>query len=103
MGITVHYRGTLPDLERIEELEDRVLDLALEMGALAQVWRSSADHDPARMVRGLLLDLSPGQGMTSLLVAPEGWLIPVFEIEAAENADLTEPTPYVRRDRCGSR
>lgn len=81
MGITIHYRGCIADRDRIEEFEDRVLDMALEIGASAQVWRSAAEDDPTRVVRGLLLDLAPGQETTSLLLAPEGWLVPLTDIE----------------------
>jgi hypothetical protein len=90
MGISIHYRGRLADLTRIEDFEDRVLDLALEVGGLAQIWRSQAD-DSLRMVRGVVLDLAPGQESTSLLVSPEGWLINLVNIEEAESGKLTEP------------
>lgn len=90
MGVTVSYRGRIADLQRIEDLEDRVLDLALETGGEARIWRSIADDNPQRMVRGLILDLVPGQETTSLLVSPEGWLIPLTEIEAAEKEPLEE-------------
>lgn len=93
MGITVHYRGTMPDLQRIEEFEDRVLDLVLEFDGIGRIWRSYADHDPSRVIRGMILDLSPGQETTSLLVAPEGWLVPLVAIEAAEKGEFTSP-PY---------
>lgn len=91
MGITVHYCGSIADLDRVEEFEDRVLDLALEVGGLAHLWRSSGDDDPTRVVRGLSVNLAPGQETLSLLVSPEGWLVPLFEIEAAENGTLKEP------------
>jgi len=91
MGITVHYRGTIADPDRVTDFEDRVLDLALEMEASAQIWRSSVDDDLSRVVKGLTVDLSPGQETTSLLLSPEGWLIPLFEIEAAEKDTLSEP------------
>ena len=91
MGITIHYCGTIADLDRVEEFEDRVLDMSLEIGGSARVWRSAADDDPARVVRGLLLDLSPGQETTSLLISPEGWLVPLCSIEAAEQGALAEP------------
>ena len=90
MGITISYRGTLADLDRIEDFEDRVLDLSLELGGQARIWRTTADHDPTRAVRGIVLDLCPGQETTSLLVSPEGWLINLTEIEDAENGKLTE-------------
>jgi hypothetical protein len=91
MGVSIHYRGSLADLDRIENFEDRVLDLALELGGQAQVWRSANDDDPRRMVRGILLNLYPGQETTSLLVSPEGWLIGLIDIEDAEKGQLDEP------------
>jgi hypothetical protein len=91
MGVTISYRGSLADLDRVEDFEDRVLDLALELGGHARVWRSFKDDDPRRIVRGVMLELYPGQETTSLLISPEGWLINLFEIEDAENGRLTEP------------
>ncbi|MBC7817070.1 MAG: hypothetical protein IAG10_09310 [Planctomycetaceae bacterium] len=91
MGITVHYRGQFVDLDRVEDFEDRVLDLVLDLGGKAQVWRSTADDDPSRGVRGLLVNLEPGQDTLSLLISPEGWLITPFQIEEAERGELTEP------------
>jgi hypothetical protein len=94
IGITIHYRGRIADLERIPDLEDRVLDLALDLGGQAQIWRSSADKDPDRIVRGIILDHAPGQETMSLLISPAGWLIGLTEIEDAELGKLTEP-PWV--------
>jgi len=91
MGITVAYRGRLADLTRIEDFEDRLVDLALEVGGLAQIWRSYADQDPKRVVRGVILNLAPGLESTSMLVSPEGWLIGLTDIEDAESGQLTEP------------
>jgi hypothetical protein len=84
MGITISYRGTLANLDRIEDFEDRVLDLALELGSQAHLWRTAADKDSSRLIRGVILDLCPGQETTSLLVSPEGWLIGLADIEDAE-------------------
>jgi hypothetical protein len=91
MGITIAYRGSLADVGRVEDFEDRVLDLALEIGGHARVWRSFHDDDPRRVVRGVMLELSPGQETTSLLISPEGWLINLFEIEDAEKGQIAEP------------
>lgn len=91
MGITIHYRGTINDLDRIEEFEDRVIDMALEIGAGVRIWRSTSDHDRSRVVRGLILDVVPGQDTSSLLVSPEGWLVPLVAIEEAENGTLCGP------------
>ena len=91
MGITVSYRGRIAEFDRIEDFEDRVLDLVLDLGGTAQIWRSSADHDPKRMVRGVLAHIDPGQETTSLLIAPEGWLVGLIEIEDAERGVHKEP------------
>jgi hypothetical protein len=91
MGITIAYRGRLADLTRAEDFEDRLLDFALEVGGLAQVWRSYSDTEPQRMVRGVILHLAPGQESTSLLLSPEGWLIGLLDIEDVECGKLTEP------------
>ena len=61
MGVTIHYRGSLADLSRVEDFEDRVIDLALAMGGNPRLWRSADERDPSRMVRGLLVDLAPGK------------------------------------------
>ena len=93
MGVTIHYRGTMDDVTLVEEMEDRVVDLALALGGRATVWRSFADDDPSRAIRGLMLEMAPGQDTMSLLVSPEGHLISLFEIEEAEKHPLAEP-PY---------
>ena len=91
MGVSLAYRGRLADLTRIEDFEDRLLDFALEVGGLARIWRSHGDGEPQRVVRGVILDLAPGQESTSLLVSPEGWLIGLTDIEDAERGRLKEP------------
>ncbi len=90
MGVCIHYRGSFKDLDRIADFEDRVLDLVLDLGGRARIWRSSDSGDPDRVVRGLIVDLAPGQESTSLLISPEGWLIGLWDIEAAERGELTE-------------
>jgi hypothetical protein len=91
MGITIAYRGRLADLARIEDFEDRLIDFALEVGGQAQIWRSHADDNPQRMIRGVILNLAPGLESTSLLLSPEGWLIGLVDIEDAERGRLTKP------------
>jgi hypothetical protein len=91
MGVTIHYRGWLAELGRVEDFEDRLLDLALELGGQAQIWRNAADADPRRLVRGVLLNLAPGQEPVSLVVSPEGWLVGLTDVEDAEAGRLTEP------------
>lgn len=90
MGVTIHYRGGLNDINRVEDFEDRVLDFALAIGASARIWRSVSDQRSDRIVRGVIVELAPGQESTSLLISPEGWLVNLFEIEAAENGVLGE-------------
>ena len=60
MGMTIHYRGKLADLAQVESLEDLLIDLVLELGGQVEVWRSVAEHDPSRVVRGLLEDQARG-------------------------------------------
>ena len=91
MDVTIFYRGSMADTIRVEDFEDRIIDLALEMGGQAQIARHHDDEDPRRVVRGVLLSLAPGQEMTSLLISPEGWLIGITEIDNALAGRLTEP------------
>ncbi len=93
MGLTIHYRGTIDDLQQTEAFEDRVLDLTFSLGGRASVWRSFADHDRQRVVRGLFIEMEPGQETLSLLISPEGHLTPGFQIEDAESSAFDEP-PY---------
>jgi len=93
MGVTIHYCGTLDDIGRIEEMEDRVIDLVFSLGGKATIWRSFGNLDSCRTIRGLLIEMTPGQDTFSLLVSPEGHLLPVFQIEEAEQAAFPEP-PY---------
>ena len=90
MGVTIHYRGRLADLTRIEDFEDRLVDFALNHGGLIRIWRTCADDNPGRVVRGVILNLAPGQEGTSLLVSPEGWLIGLTDIQDAEEGRLEE-------------
>lgn len=92
MGICIHYRGSLADPSRVEDFEDRVIDLALALGGNVRLWRSADKSTPERMVRGLYVDLAPGQETTSLLISPEGWIISLLEIEDAEQGNLTKPS-----------
>jgi len=96
MGVTIPYRGSLADIERVEDFEDRVLDLALEVGGQARVWRSVADDDPRRIVRGVMLELYPGQETTSLLISPEGWLVQLKR--ALRGAAFAFGMPFPLRD-----
>ena len=85
----------MDDVGDVEEMEDRVLDRVLDLvfalGGRATIWRSYADHDPSRVVRGLMIEMAPGQDTFSLLVSPEGHLTPVFQIEEAEEGAFAEP------------
>lgn len=89
-------------MSRVEDFEDRVLDLALDLGGQAQIWRSSGDADPQRVVRGVILCCAPGQESTSLLISPEGSLIGLMDIEAAETAPLDEPSWCFVKTQFGS-
>jgi hypothetical protein len=56
---------------------------------------------PRRVVRGVMLDLYPGQETTSLLISPEGWLINLFEIEPGRCNLRRQSTATVRSPRSG--
>jgi hypothetical protein len=49
------------DIRQIVAWEDRILDLVFALGGRATIWRSFADHDSSRVVRGLIVNLEPGQ------------------------------------------
>jgi hypothetical protein len=91
MGTKVHYSGKFGELERIEEFEDRVLDMALDLGADAQIFRGFPTTSPTRAVRGLIVNLAAGQESLSLLVSPDGWLIPGYRLDVADLHNDTEP------------
>lgn len=102
MGVTIHYRGTVDDVSHVEDMEDRVVDLAFALGGQATVWRSYADHDPTRVVRGVMIDMAPGHDTFSLLVSPEGHLTPLFQIEHAEKSPFDEPPGCFVKTQFGS-
>jgi hypothetical protein len=102
MGMSIAYRGTLADISRVEDFEDRLLDLALDVGGMAQIWRSHSDSDPKRVVRGVILDLVPGQESTSMLVSPKGWLLGLTDIENEEAGRLMEPPWCITKTQFGS-
>lgn len=91
MGVTIHYHGRIDDIGQVETMEDRVLDLVFLLGGRATVWRSYADADRQRVVRGLMIEMEPGQDTFSLLISPEGYLTPLFQIEDALKTPFDEP------------
>ncbi len=84
MGVTIHYHGQLADPSRIEDFEDRVLDLVLELGGQVQLWRTSASTGSERIVRGVIATIEPGQEPLWLVVSPEGKLLHFADLEDAE-------------------
>lgn len=95
MGVTIHYRGKLDQLSQVEDLEDRILELALALGGTGRVWRSTPGGAPERMFRGIVLNLVPGQEATSLIVSPEGWLLGLHDLEVAGLRGFSTP-PWVQ-------
>lgn len=93
MGITIHYRGTIDNMAQVETMEGRLLDLVFSLGGRATIWRSYGEESSQRMVRGLLVEMEPGQETFSLLISPEGHLTPLFQIEDAEKIGFDVP-PY---------
>ena len=47
------------------------------------------------LVRGVTLDLFPGQETTSLLISPEGWLVGLMEIEAGREGGTHGAAPVL--------
>ncbi len=89
MGVTIHYRGKLDQLSQVEDLEDRILELALALGGTGRVWRSTPGGAPERMFRGIV------QEATSLIVSPEGWLLGLHDLEVAGLRGFSTP-PWVQ-------
>lgn len=92
MGVTIHYHGTLDRADSVEAVQDRVLDFALALGGRAQYWYSRGDGAAGRAVRGVIVDLAPGCDSMSLLFSEEGRLVPLHDIEAAEQGPLPRDT-----------
>lgn len=94
MGVTVHYRGRISQTRLIETFEDRIIELALDVGGMARIWRSCPEDHPERIVKGTTLELAEGLETVSFILSPEGVLLPLYEIERAENGPLDE-MPWV--------
>lgn len=94
MGVTIHYRGQLADPDRLEELEDLVIDLVLEIGGQVELLRLPAD-EPGQYYRGLLLNIEPGQETMSLLFSPDGWITPLWALGDKSQAGRP-PTCFVK-------
>lgn len=101
MSLTVRYRGVVEDRALIEMFEDCVVDLSLELGGTARVWRSWPSNDTDQAVSGVLLDLAPGLGTVGLLVSSEGWLMDEAGVSLTGEACLGSP-PWVSLDMRGS-
>jgi|GEM_PF-5328398 len=99
--IMLKYQGQIESLILVEEFEDHVLQTALALGSRVHLWRSSTKYSPGRLVRGLLLQLCPGQSPVSLLLSPEGLLIPEHAAEEATFAPLLEQPWCEVRTHCG--
>lgn len=91
MGITIHYRGRIDDMSRIEDFENQVVNAIFALGGKPTIWRSYADGNPGRVIRGVMAHMAEGVDTLSLLVAPEGDLIPLFDIEQVEKKAFDEP------------
>lgn len=99
--IMVKYQGQIESLSLAEEFEDHVLQTALALGSRVHLWRSSTKYSPGRLVRGLSLQLCPGQEPVSLLLSPEGLLIPEQAAEEATFAPLLDQPWCEVRTHCG--
>ena len=86
MSLKVRFRGRIDDLRLIRDFEDRILKLASAFGSRASLWRSSSDTAGCRLIRGLLVHLSPGQSPVGLLLNHEGYLIASVELNTPADA-----------------
>lgn len=93
MGLTIHYRGTLDEMSCVEEFEDTFVRLAFAIGGKPRIYRSFANDNSGRVIRGVLINVAQGVDTLSLLLSPEGHFIPLFEIESAKQAPVEQP-PY---------
>ena len=99
--IMVKYQGQIESLKLVEEFEDHVMQTATALGSRAHLWRSSTKYSPGRLVRGLSLHLCPGQEAVSLLLSPEGLLIPEQVADEAIFAPLLQQPWCHVRTHCG--
>ncbi|MFM7056429.1 MAG: hypothetical protein ACKO2P_05855 [Planctomycetota bacterium] len=99
--IMVKYQGKIESLNLVEEFEDHVMQTATALGSRAHLWRSSTKYSPGRLVRGLSLHLCPGQEAVSLLLSPEGLLIPEQAADEAIFAPLLQQPWCHVRTHCG--
>ena len=90
MGVTIAYRGRIKSLGLVTAFEDRLVELASEIGGRAVVWRTALASAPNTKVRGVVLYLEPTVDSVSFLLSPEGWLIPLHAVEDAEGGPVTE-------------
>jgi|GEM_PF-5313154 len=90
MGLAISFRGKIRNLRHIETFEDRIVELALEINGFARVWRSAPKNNVERVVRGVMLDLAPGLETVSLLLSPEGALVPLGLVSDAESGPVAE-------------
>ena len=86
--IMVRYQGRIESLRLIEEFEDHVMQTAMSLGGSITLFRRSTKQSPGRIVRGVSLHLCPGQEAMSLLLSPEGVLIPQQSADEAAFAPL---------------
>ena len=86
MSLKVRFRGRIDDLRLIRDFEDRILKLASAFGSRVSLWRSSSDTAGCRLIRGLLVHLSPGQSPASLLLNHAGQLIASTELNTPVEA-----------------
>ncbi|MCW8128778.1 MAG: hypothetical protein KIS92_00200 [Planctomycetota bacterium] len=121
METVIRFRGRLAKPSQIETFEDRLIEVALAVSGYARIWRSVATPQTTRakrikrakseraakagaaekprpeprMIRGALLNLWPGAETISLMLSPEGLLVPYEFLAEAERGPLTA-TPWIQ-------
>jgi hypothetical protein len=99
--IMVRYQGRIESLRLVEEFEDHVMHTAMALGGTITLFRRSIRESPGRIVRGVCLHLCPGQEAMSLLLSPEGVLIPQQCVDEAVFAPLLRSPWCQVTTQCG--
>lgn len=91
MTLKVRYRGKIDNLLLIRDFEDRVLKITSAFGSRVSLWRSYADSSRRQLIRGLVIQLRPGQSPVNLLLDADGQLIEMRDLNKSVDSCRTLP------------
>lgn len=87
MGISIHYRGSLDDPGRLDELEDWAIAKSLELATDIELYRFWDADSPDRCVRGIIFEICSNVERLTLLFSPELELISPTSIDESLRND----------------